>query len=158
MTNREFAFNYAGDEFMLYGDIVILVGYDSEDTSQVIVSPTEEYRGIPWYWEFLDSTDVITYTTDIGRYQYVDLNKLIPIHKEKPRPIHKEKPQAIAKVKPMTPGECIAYYEGQQGMNYSVINGCVSALYKGQGGALKLVSWGDSINNVNEKVWGKKSQ
>jgi hypothetical protein len=28
-------------------------------------------------------------------------------------------------VKPMAPGECIAYYEGQQGMNYSVINGCV---------------------------------
>lgn len=55
-------------------------------------------------------------------------------------------------VKPMTPGECIAYYEGQQGMNHSVINGCVSAVYKRQGSALKLVSWGDSINNVTEKI------
>lgn len=61
-------------------------------------------------------------------------------------------------VRPMTPGECIAYYEGQQGMNYSVINGSVSAVYKRQGSALKLVSWDDGINNVNEKVWGKKSQ
>lgn len=31
-------------------------------------------------------------------------------------------------------------------MNYSVINGCVSAVYKRQGSTLKLVSWGDSIN------------
>ncbi len=150
MTNKEFAFNYAGDEFMLDGDIVILVGYDSEDTSRVIVSPTEEYGGIPWYWEFLYPTDVITYMTDIRTYQYADLNELIPIHKEKPRP--------TPEVKPKTPGECIAYYEGQQGMNYSVINGCVPAVYKRQGGALKLVSWGDGVNNVNEKVWGKKSQ
>lgn len=148
MTNKEFAFNYAGDEFMLYGDIVILVGYDIEDPSQVIVSPTEEHGGIPWYWEFLDSTDVITYKTDIRRYQYADLNELIPIHKEKP----------TSRNKPKTPGECIAYYEGQQGMNYSVINGSVSAMYKRQGNALKLVSWGDGVNNVNEKVWGKKSQ
>ena len=55
-------------------------------------------------------------------------------------------------VKVMTPGECIAYYEGQQGMNYSVVNGCVSAVYKRQGSALKLVSQGDSINNVTEKI------
>lgn len=150
MTNKEFAFNHAGDEFMLYGDIVILVGYDSEDTSQVIVSPTEEYGGIPWYWEFLDSTDVITYMTDIGKHQYADLNELIPIHKEKPQPASRNKPK--------TPGECIAYYEGQQGMNYSVINGSVSAVYERQGSALKLVSWGDGVDNVNEKVWGKKSQ
>lgn len=150
MTNKEFAFNYAGDEFMLYGDIVILVGYDSEDTSSVIVSPTEEHGGIPWYWEFLYSTDVITYMTDIRKYQYADLNELIPIHKEKPQPTSRNKPK--------TPGECIAYYEGQQGMNYSVINGSVSAVYKRQGSALKLVSWGDGVNNVNEKVWGKKSQ
>lgn len=148
MTNKEFAFNYAGDEFMLCGDIVILVGYDSEDTSQVIVTPTEEHGGIPWYWEFLDSTDVITYATDIRKYQYADLNELTPIHKEKPTP----------EVKSKTPGECIAYYEGQQGMNYSVINGCVSAVYKRQGDALKLVSRCDGVNNVNEKVWGKKSQ
>lgn len=122
MTNKEFAFNYAGDEFMLYGDIVILVGYNSEDTSQVIVSPTEERGGIPWYWEFLDSTDVITYMTDIRKHQYADLNELIPIHKEKP----------TSRNKSGTPGECIAYYEGQQGMNYSVINGSVSAVYKRQ--------------------------
>lgn len=55
-------------------------------------------------------------------------------------------------VKTMTPGECIAYYEGQQGMNYSVVNGCVSAVYKRQGSALKLVSWGEGINNVTEKI------
>ena len=148
MTNKEFAFNYAGDEFMLCGDIVILVGYDSEDTSRVIVSPTEEHGGIPWYWEFLDSTDVITYMTDIRKHQYADLNGLIPIHKEKP----------TSRNKPKTPGECIAYYEGQQGMNYSVINGSVSAVYKRQGSALKPVSCGGGVNNVNEKVWGKKSQ
>ena len=85
MTSKEFAFNYASDEFMLDGDIVILVGYDSEDTSRVIVSPTEECGGIPWYWEFLDSRDVITYMTDIRKYQYANLNELIPIHKEKPQ-------------------------------------------------------------------------
>ena len=55
-------------------------------------------------------------------------------------------------VKQITPGECVAYYEGQQGMNYSVVNGCVSAVYKRQGSALKLVSRGDSINNVTEKI------
>lgn len=86
MTNKEFAFSYAGDKFTLYGDIVILVGYDNEDTSRVIVSPAEEYGGILWYWEFLDSTDVITYVTDIRKYQYADLNELTPIHKEEPRP------------------------------------------------------------------------
>lgn len=150
MTNKEFAFNYAGDEFMLDGDTVILVGYRSCYPEAVIVSPTERYAGEPWYWESLDPTDVITYKTNIGAYLYVNLNE--------PIPIHKEKPQAVAKVKPMTPGERIAYYEGQQGMNYSVINGCVSAVYKRQEGALKLVSWGDGVNNVNEKVWGKKSQ
>ena len=37
-------------------------------------------------------------------------------------------------------------------MNYSVVNGCVSAVYKRQGSALKLVSRGDSINNVTEKI------
>ena len=150
MTNKEFAFNYAGDEFMLDSDTVILVGYRSGYPETVIVSPTERYAGEPWYWEFLDSTDVITYKTNIGAYLYADLNELIPIRKEKPRP--------TPEVRPKTPGERIAYYEGQQGMNYSVINGCVSAVYKRQGDALKLVSWGDGINNVNEKVWGKKSQ
>ena len=146
MTNKEFAFNYAGDEFMLDSDRVILVGYRSGYPETVIVSPTEECGGVPWYWEFLEPKDVITYMTDIRKYQYADLNELIPIHKEKP--------QAVAKVKPKAPGECIAYYEGQQGMNYSVINGCVSAVYKRQGSALKLVSWGEGINDVTEKVWG----
>ena len=144
MTSKEFAFNYAGDEFILYGGLVILVGYDSGDTSRVIVSLTEEYGGIPWYWDFLDSTDVITYMTDIRKYRYADLDELIPIRKEKP--------QTAPEVKPKTPGECIAYYEGQQGMNYSVINGSVSAVYKRQGSALKLVSWGEGINDVTAKV------
>ena len=61
-----------------------------------------------------------------------------------------EKPQT--RNKPMTPGECIAYYEGQQGMNYSVINGCVSAVYKRQGGALKLVFWGEGISDVTARI------
>lgn len=148
MTNKEFAFNYAGDEFMLDSDTFILVGYRSGYPESVIVSPTERYAGEPWYWEFLDPTDVITYKTNIGAYQYVNLNELIPIHKEKP--------QAVAKVKPMTPGECIAYYEGQQGMNYSVINGSVSAVYKRQRSAVKPVSRGEGTNGVAEKVWGKK--
>ena len=144
MTSKEFAFNYAGDEFMYDDDIVILVGYCSENSREVIVSPTERYGGGPWYWEPLDSTDVITYMTDIRKYQYANLNELIPIHREKP--------QAVAKVKPLAPGDCIAYCEGLQGMNYSVINGYVSAVYKRQGGTLKLVSWGDGINNVTERV------
>lgn len=150
MTNKEFAFNYAGDEFMLDDDTVILVGYRSGYPGTVIVSPAERYTGEPWYWELPDPTDVITYKTDIGAYLYVNVNELIPIHKEKPRP--------TPKVKPKTPGECIAYYEDQQGMNYSVINGSVSAVYKKQGGALKLVSRVDGVNNVNEKVWGEKAQ
>ena len=37
-------------------------------------------------------------------------------------------------------------------MNYSVVNGCVSAVYRRQGSALKLVSWGECINNVTEKI------
>ena len=146
MTNKEFAFNYAGDEFMLDSDTVILVGYRSGYPETVIVSPTERYAGEPWYWESLDPTDVITYKTNIWAYRYANLNEIIPTHKEKPR--------AVAKVKPMTPGECIAYYEGRQGMNYSVINGSVSAVYKRQGSALKLVSWGEGTNDVTEKVWG----
>ena len=151
MTNKEFAFNYAGKEFMFYGDRVIVVGYDNEYPDVAIVSPAEVHTNESfWSWEFLDPSDFITYKTNIGAYQYANLNELIPIHKEKP--------QAVAKVKPMTSGECIAYYEGQQGMKHSVINGCVSAVYKRQGDALKLVSRGDGINNVNEKVWGKKSQ
>lgn len=148
MTNKELAFNYAGEEFMYDGDRFILVGYNSKSPEMIIVSPLESpikrCAGEPWYWESLGSTDVITYMTDIRKYLYVNLNDSIPIHKEKT--------QAVAKVKPMTPGECIAYYEGQQGMNYSVINGCVSAVYKRQGGALKLVSWGEGINDVTEKV------
>lgn len=144
MTNKEFAFNYAGKEFMLDDDRVVLVGCRSGYPETVIVSPTERYAGEPWYWEFLDSTDVITYMTDIRKHRYADLNELIPVYEEKPRP--------APEVKPMTPGECIAYYEGQQGMNYSVVNGCVSAVYERQGSALKLVSQGDSINNVTEKI------
>lgn len=151
MTNKEFAFNYAGKEFMFYGDRVTVVGYDNEYPEVAIVSPEEVHtNGSFWGREFLDPSDFITYKTERTAYQYAQIKEL--------EPITEEKPQAVAKVKPMTPGECIAYYEGQQGMKHSVINGCVSAVYKRQGDALKLVSWGDGINNINEKVWGKKSQ
>ena len=135
MTNKEFAFKYAGEEFMFYGDRVIVVGYDSEYPDVVIVSPVSgNARGC--LWEGLDSIDVITYGDKRKEYQYAQIKELSP----------------VVKVKPLTPGECIAYYEGQQGMNCSVVNGCVSAVYKRQGGALKLVSCGDSINNVTEKI------
>ena len=145
MTNKEFAFNYAGKEFMYYGDRVILVGYNSEYPDEVIVSPVEGHtNGSFWGWEFLDPSDFITYKTERTAYRYAQIKEL--------RPVTEEKPQTVAKVKTVTPGECIAYYEGQQGMNYSVVNGCVSAVYKRQGSALKLVSRGDSINNVTEKI------
>lgn len=145
MTNKEFAFKYAGDEFMFDGDRFILVGYESESPGVVILSPIESHRNELWYWEILDSTDVITYMTDIRKYQYANLNGLIPIRKEIPQTTPPE-------VRPKTPGDCIAYYEGQQGMNYSVGNGCLSAVYKRQGSALKLVSWGEGINNVAAKI------
>lgn len=151
MTNKEFAFNYAGKEFIFYGDRVIVVGYDSEYPDVVIVSPTSgNARG--WFWEGLDNIDVITYRGKRKEYQYTRIDELKPVTKEKPRTVTKEKPRTVVKVKPLTPGECIAYYEGQQSMNYSVVNGCVSAVYKRQGSALKLVSCGDSINNVTEKI------
>nr|DAE48510.1 MAG TPA: hypothetical protein [Caudoviricetes sp.] len=135
MTSKEFAFNYAGKEFIFYGDRVIVVGYDSEYPDAVIVSPASwNARGC--FWEGLDNTDVITYRGKRKEYQYAQIEELGPVTEEKPK----------------TPGECIAYFEGQQGMNYSVVNGCVSAVYKRQGGALKLVSRGDSINNVTEKI------
>ena len=143
MTNKEFALNHAGKEFIFYGDRVILVGYSSELPGLVIVSPTSGNAG-GWFWEGLDDIDVITYRGKRKEYQYTRIDEL--------KPVTKEKPQTVTKVKTMTPGECIAYYEGQQGMNYSVVNGCVSAVYKRQGSALKLVSRGDSINNVTEKI------
>jgi hypothetical protein len=55
-------------------------------------------------------------------------------------------------VRHMTPGERIAHHEGRQGMNHSVIDGSVSAVYERQGSALRLVSRGDSINNVTERI------
>ena len=143
MTNKEFAFNYAGKEFMYYGDRVILVGYHIADLGMVIASPVEK-DSPQWHWGHLNDTDVITYEAGVGRYWYANLNKLIPVAEEEP--------QTVTEVKPKTPGECIDYYEGQQGMNYSVVNGCVSGVYKRQGSALKLVSQGDSINNVTEKI------
>ena len=143
MTSKEFAFNYAGKEFIFYGDRVIVVGYDSEYPDVVIVSPTSgNARG--WFWEGLDDIDVITYRGKRKEYQYTRIDELKPVSKKKPR--------TVVKGKPLTPGECIAYYEGKQGMNYSVVNGCVSAVYKRQGSALKLVSRGDSINNITEKI------
>lgn len=135
MTSKEFAFNYAGKEFIFYGDRVIVVGYDSEYPDVVIVSP-ESGNARGCFWEGLDCTDRITYRGKGTTYQYAQIEELSPVTEEKP----------------MTPGECIAYYEGQQGMNYSVVNGCVSAVYKRQGGALKLVSQGEGINNVTEKI------
>ena len=143
MTGKEFAFNYAGKEFMFYGDRVIVVGYDNECPDVVIVSPASgNARGC--FWEGLDYTDVITHRARRKAYQYAQIEELSPVTEEKP--------QTVAEEKPKTPGECIAYFEGRQGMNYSVVNGCVSAVYKRQGSALKLVSWGDSINNLTEKI------
>ena len=151
MTSKEFAFNYAGKEFMFYGDRVIVVGYDNEYPDAVIVSPTSgNARGC--FWEGLDCTDAITYRGKGTTYQYARIEELSPVTEEKPQTVAEEKLQTVTGVKPLTPGECIAYYEGQQGMNYSVVNGCVSAVYKGQGSALKLVSRGDGINNVTEKI------
>ena len=151
MINKEFAFEYAGKEFMFYGDRVIVVGYDSEYPNAVIVSPVES-RTVGCFWEGLDNTDRITYWDKGTTYQYAQIEELSPVTEEKPQTVAGEKPQTIAEVKLKTPGECIAYYEGQKGMNYSVVNGCVSAVYKRQGSALKLVSQGDSINNVTEKI------
>ena len=143
MTNKEFAFKYAGKEFMFYGDRVIVVGYNIEYPDMVILSPVSENTRAG-YWAGLDNTDVITYRDKRETYQYSQIGEL--------ESITEEKPQAVTEEKPKTPGECIAYFEGQQGMNYSVVNGCVSAVYKRQGSALKLVSRGDSINNVTEKI------
>lgn len=137
MTNKEFAFNYAGREFMYCGGRVILVGYDMCGPDLLIVSPVfESAEAADEYWEGLDISDVIIYRTKRTTYQYAHVKELKPVTEEKPK----------------TPGECIVCYEGQRGMNYSVVNGCVSAVYKRQGSALKLVSWGDSINNVTEKI------
>ena len=148
MTNKEFAFKYAGKEFMFYGDRVIVVGYNIEYPDMVILSPVSENTRAG-YWAGLDNTDVITYRDRRETYQYSQIGELESITEEKPRAVTDEKTK--------TPGECIAYYEGQQGMNYSVVNGCVSAVYKRQGGALKLVSQGDSINSVTEKIsWLKQ--
>lgn len=144
MTNKEFAFNYAGKEFRYYGDRVILVGYNVDGPDLLIVSPVFE-RTKAAYWEAPDSSDVITYRTKRTTYQYAQVKEL--------KPVTEEQPQTVARVKPKTPGECIAYFEGQQGMNYSVVNGSVSAVYKRQGSALKLVSWGvEGIINVTAKV------
>ena len=141
IRNKDFAMLYAGKEFMFYGNRVALVGYDSEYPDVVIVSPVES-RTVGCFWEGLDNTDRITYRTRRKAYQYAQINELKP----------EEKPQTAPEVKPRTPGECIAYYEGRQGMNYSVVNGCVSGVYKRQGSALKLVSRGEGINNVTEKI------
>ena len=145
MTYIEFALNCAGKEYMYYGHKVILVGYSSEYLNTVIVSPTKA-DATGDFWRFLDDTDVITYKSKgyNEAYQYANLNALIFIDAEKP--------QTVPEVKPKAPGECIAYYEGRQGMNYSVVNGCVSAVYRRQGSALKLVSQGEGINNVTEKI------
>lgn len=79
MTNKEFAFNYAGKEFMYYGDWVILVGYSSELPGSVIVSPTIKARNFVCFWESLDNTDVITYRDKRTTYRYAQINELTPI-------------------------------------------------------------------------------
>lgn len=43
MTNEEFAFNYAGEEFMRYGNGVALVGHDSE-SPYAVIAPSVEIR------------------------------------------------------------------------------------------------------------------
>ena len=151
MTGKEFAFNYAGKEFMFYGERVIVVGYDNEYPDVVIVSPVSgNARGC--FWEGLDYTDVITHRVKRKAYQYAQIEELSTVTEEEPQTVAEEKQQTVTEEKPKTPGEYIAYCEGQQGMNYSAVNGCVSAVYKREGGALKLVSRGDSINNVTEKI------
>lgn len=45
MINKEFAFNYAGKEFMHYGNRVALVGHDSENPYAVIAPPVEIRTG-----------------------------------------------------------------------------------------------------------------
>ena len=97
MTNKEFAFNYAGKEFMFYGDRVIVVGYDNECPDVVIVSPASgNARGC--FWAGLDNTDVITYRDKRETYQYSQIGEL--------EPITEEKPQTVTEEKPKTPGEC----------------------------------------------------
>lgn len=85
MTNKEFAFDYAGDGFTFDGGRFVLVGYESESPGVVILSPAEGRRNGPWYWETLGPTDVITYAAGIGKYQYANLNGLAPIRKGTPR-------------------------------------------------------------------------
>lgn len=45
MTNEEFAFNYAGKEFMHYGNRVALAGYGSENPYAVTAPPVEICTG-----------------------------------------------------------------------------------------------------------------
>lgn len=84
MTNKEFAFNYAGKEFMFYGIRVALVGYDSECPYTVIVSPVELRTG-GCFWECLDPGDVITYRAKRKVYQYAQIDELKPVPDEKPQ-------------------------------------------------------------------------
>ena len=119
---------------MFDDDMVILAGYDSDSPVTVIMSPTERHEGGPWYWEFLDSMDVITYVTDIRKYQYANLNELVPMHK--------------------TIGELIKEHEGVSGIQFSTDeHGNVQVAYiRGRHGAVKLVSVGDGLENVSSKI------
>lgn len=119
------------------GDTLEVVGYDSDSPVTVIVSPTERHEGGPWYWDFLDSMDVITYVTDIRKYQYANLNELVPMHK--------------------TIGELIKEHEGVQGIQFSTdAHGNVQAAYirgkRGKRGGMKLVSMGDGLGSVTSKI------
>lgn len=78
MTNKEFAFKYAGKEFMFYGDRVIVAGYNNECPDWLIVSPvSEDTPG--WFWEGLDNTDAITYGGGGTTYQYAQIDELTPV-------------------------------------------------------------------------------
>ena len=93
MTNKEFAFKYAGKEFMLDDDGVVLVGYAKGQFRFVIVSPI---GGVwqNWYWDNLDSSDAIIYRPDVEVYRYARTDELIFVDDEKPQ----------TEVKPMAPG------------------------------------------------------
>ena len=161
IRNRDFALRYAG---------------------RAVVNKNGEYAGVVAGWNGMhgvilgvdhldgwqpgDDNDISVSDDRFMSYEYRNAGTLeeplgeLMDEEEAPKhktigeliPIRKEMPQTAPEVKPKTPGERIAYYEGLQGMSHSVINGSMSAVYKRQGSALKLVSWGEGIISVTEKV------
>lgn len=146
MTNKEFAFNYAGKEFMYCGNRVILVGFNSKRPGTVIVSPLEGKAARPFCLEGerLDRRDVITYGTGTEVYRHVDLDEIVPVTGGNPR----------TAAGPATPGGRIARYGGRQGTNRPVTGGSVSAVHKGAGERPRNLSPGVRVSSdVSEKVW-----